>query len=253
MRLATWNILHGRPVRGGRVSGEQLQAAAAGLDADVLALQEVDRAQPRSQGLDLTAEVAAGLGVVDWRFVPALVGSPTLHYRAAGEDDEQGSDPAYGVALLSRYPVLSWHVLRLAPAPVRLPVGWGDGAPWWFGDEPRVVVAARARTPHGLMTVAATHVSFLPGQSALQLRRVARWLRGLPGPRVLLGDLNMPSALATRISGFRSLARARTYPAPAPRLQLDHVLGHGDLPPPGEVTAWRLPVSDHRALSVDMG
>lgn len=252
MRVATWNLLHGRSPRDGTVDGERLAEAVARLDADVLALQEVDRGQQRSHGIDLSAVAAEAMGATDWRFVPALIGSPTLHYRVAGDQDLTGRTPAYGVALLSRYPVRSWHVLRLAAGPVRLPLLRRSGTRWWSGDEPRVAVAARIESPHGPMTVAATHVSFLPGQSVVHLRRVCRWLRDLPGPHLLLGDLNMPPAMAGRVSGFRALVRARTFPAPAPRVQLDHVLAHGNVPLPSSGGAHRLPVSDHRALSVDL-
>ena len=46
------------------------------IDADVIGLQEVDRFQPRSGGVDQTAVVADALGAEHWRFVPALHGTP---------------------------------------------------------------------------------------------------------------------------------------------------------------------------------
>ena len=59
MRIATFNILHGRSLDDGRVDVDRLAAAVKSLDADVLGLQEVDRDQPRSFGADLTAAVRA--------------------------------------------------------------------------------------------------------------------------------------------------------------------------------------------------
>ena len=53
MRLATFNILHGRTVADGVVDLERLRAAVKAIDADVLGLQEVDCDQPRSQLADL--------------------------------------------------------------------------------------------------------------------------------------------------------------------------------------------------------
>ncbi|WP_414638374.1 endonuclease/exonuclease/phosphatase family protein, partial [Actinomycetospora sp.] len=50
MRLATWNVQHGRSHEDGRVDLDRFAAAVGELDADVLALQEVDRVQPRSSG-----------------------------------------------------------------------------------------------------------------------------------------------------------------------------------------------------------
>ena len=43
MRLATFNLLHGRSPADGVVDPDRLVAAVASLDADVLALQEVDQ------------------------------------------------------------------------------------------------------------------------------------------------------------------------------------------------------------------
>jgi endonuclease/exonuclease/phosphatase family metal-dependent hydrolase len=68
---------------------------------------------------------------------------------------------------------------------------------------------------------------------------------------VLMGDLNMGPERAARITGMLPLVTAPTFPARAPRAQLDHVLLDGDLPPArGE--AVELPMSDHRALVVDL-
>lgn len=59
--MATFNVLHGRSPRDGRVDADRLTTAIRHLDTDLLALQEVDHAQPRSNHLDLTALAAAAL------------------------------------------------------------------------------------------------------------------------------------------------------------------------------------------------
>jgi endonuclease/exonuclease/phosphatase family metal-dependent hydrolase len=76
VRIATFNILHGRSPSDDRVDVERLAAAVKDLDADVLGLQEVDRDQPRSMGADLTAVAAEAMGAVDSQFVAALAGTP---------------------------------------------------------------------------------------------------------------------------------------------------------------------------------
>lgn len=53
-------------------------------------------------------------------------------------------------------------------------------------DEPRAAVLARFDTDLGPLTVANTHLSFVPGWNRVQLRRLTRDLRGFPGPRVLM-------------------------------------------------------------------
>ncbi|RLP87399.1 endonuclease/exonuclease/phosphatase family protein, partial [Micromonospora sp. CV4] len=188
MRLATFNVLHGRSLTDGLVDPDRLTAAVRALDADVLALQEVDRDQSRSGNLDLTAIAARALDAPHHRFAAAVVGTPGEQFRPLRHDDDGHGEPCYGIGLISRHPVRSWQVTRLKPAPVRSPVyvpGPGGGLVL-LHDEPRVVLAAVLDTPHGPLTVAATHLSFVPGWNAHQLRQTVRALRALPAPRVLL-------------------------------------------------------------------
>lgn len=254
VRLATLNLLHGRSLTDLACVPSRLHDAVQELDADVLGLQEVDRAQSRSDLRDLTAEVAAASSAVAWRFVPALVGTPGEVWRAATGADHDGVDAAYGVGLVSRYPVLDWRVVALPAAPVRSPIVLPGTRRWvLLQDEPRVGLAAVVETPLGVMTIATTHLSFVPVWNGVQLRRLLAALADLPGPKVLLGDLNMPPPFPRLLSGgWRSLATAPTYPSTVPRIQLDHVLAHGDLPPVLRVSTPPLPVSDHRALAVDL-
>ena len=55
------------------------------------------------------------MGAVDYRFAAALSGTPDDWAGATGVEPD--GTPAYGIALLSRYPVTGWHVVRLPPAP----------------------------------------------------------------------------------------------------------------------------------------
>jgi len=253
VRLATFNILHGRSLDDGRVDVERLADAVKSLDADVLALQEVDRDQPRSAGADLTAVAAEAMGAADHRFVAALAGTPGAPWAAATGDEPPGS-ATYGIALLSRYPVLSSRVVRLPAVRAGVPM-WFNGSrrPTWVRDEPRVAVVAVLDGPLGEFTVCTTHLSFLPGWNARQLRRVVRSLTGAREPVVLMGDLNMASRRAAAVTGMHPIAAAATFPADAPKRQLDHVLVRGRLTATGPAEARRLPLSDHRALVVSCG
>lgn len=253
MRLATWNILHGRTRADPFVDAARFERAVTALDADVLALQEVDRGQPRSGLLDLTEIAADATGGAVSRFVPAIIGDPASSWRPATAADLDAPGDGYGIALISRYPVLRWHVLRLeSSARFRAPVMAPETHHvHWLRDEPRAAVAATIRTPLGVWTVACTHLSFLQGVNVRQLRRTMRWLRGLPGPRVLMGDLNMPATLARRVTDARLLTRGATFPESMPMVQIDHVLSLDRLPPSRQLRMPTPELSDHLPVVVE--
>jgi endonuclease/exonuclease/phosphatase family metal-dependent hydrolase len=253
VRLASLNLLNGMSLADGLVDPVRLADAVRALRADVVGLQEVDRFQPRSHSADLTAQVADAMRTEHWRFVPALMGTPGATWRAAVDGDATSAAAAYGIGLVSRWPVRSWHVTRLTASPVRSPVMLpGTKQLIWLQDEPRVGLAAVVETPVGLMTIATTHLSFVPLWNGKQLRTLTADLARLPGPRVLLGDLNMPPPFPRALTGWRVLARTPTYPAWDPKIQLDHVLGSGDVPAVTAVESPELAVSDHRALLVEL-
>ena len=145
MRFATFNILNGRVPTDQHVSLDGLVESVKRLDPDVLALQEVDHNQHRSDHADLTAIAADAMGAREHRFVAALAGShgATGATWLAATGEEHPDSAAYGIALLSRYPVHGWEVIRLAPVPVPVPMRFGGRLrPYLVRDEPRVAVVA---------------------------------------------------------------------------------------------------------------
>jgi endonuclease/exonuclease/phosphatase family metal-dependent hydrolase len=262
LRLVSLNLCSGRSLSDRVIDAHRLRDAVAGLGADVLALQEVDRGQPRSGLVDQAGlvheaampDVPPGDGE-HLRYVATVCGVPGERWGPAPDDGAAipPDGPSYGIALLCRPRVRAWHVLRLDPPPGRYPIPVRPRPPWvlWLRDEPRAVVAAVLEHPR--LTVAGAHLSFVPGFNAVQLRRVRRWLAGLPPPVVLLGDLNLTDRVATRLTGWTPLVSAPTFPAPRPRWQLDHALAASL--PPGVRTTGRtveLSISDHRAIVIDL-
>ncbi|GBE66786.1 endonuclease/exonuclease/phosphatase [Mycobacterium sp. MFM001] len=252
MRMATFNILHGRSVHDGAVDVNRLADCVRRLDADVLALQEVDCDQPRSGMADLTAVAAEAMGAISHRFVAAISGTPGATWMAATGGEQPGT-AAYGIALLSRYPALSWQVLRLPRIAMKFPMYLpGPGRVQVVDEEPRAAVLARLDTDLGELTVANTHLSFVPGWNRVQLRRLIRDLRGFPGPRVLMGDLNMSPPTPRRWTAMRPLATAKTFPADAPDRQLDHILTDDARLVVDSCATPTLPISDHLPVVVDV-
>lgn len=253
MRMATFNILHGRSIDDNLVDLDRLRDCVRRLDPDVLALQEVDIDQPRSGMADLTAVAAEAMGAVSHRFVAAISGTPGATWMAATGSHNPGT-AGYGIALLSRYPASTWQVLRLPRIPTRFPMYLpGPNRVQIVDEEPRAAVIACLETPLGDVTIANTHLSFVPGWNRWQLRRLTRDLLGFPGPHVLMGDLNMPPATAARYSGLRPLATAPTFPVDEPGRQLDHILTDSPLLRSTRSSAPRLRISDHRPLVVELG
>jgi endonuclease/exonuclease/phosphatase family metal-dependent hydrolase len=221
VRVATFNVQHGRGADG-VVDVDRLADACAGLRADVLGLQEVDRGVPRSGRRDLAADVARRTG--------------TAVAFASAKPLDGGS---YGNALLVRGRIGEVRAVRL---PGR-----------WRG-EPRGALLARATVGRLTVTVAVTHLGTDQRESARQLDAVVRSLSGLPRPWVLLGDLNRHAGqVRDRLvaGGLDVVGGPPTYPAHAPVARIDHVAVAGLRPERVQVVA--TPVSDHRALVVDLG
>lgn len=250
MRIATFNLQHGRATTSGRVDLAGLTRAVAALDADVIALQEVDRGQLRSRRVDQAALAADAAGAVAARLAPALVG-PVGLWRRAPTRDRGG--PAYGVAIVSRFPVRTWTTVPL-PRLRGVTLTRSGRVPRPHRDQPRVALAAVLETPHGPVTVVGTHLSYLAGQGERQLEHLLAALDATPHPLVVLGDLNLrpPAVRAVAAGhGLEPVAEGATYPATAPRAQIDHVLARGLLPSAGARTL-ATGISDHRALVVDL-
>ncbi|MEE6294559.1 endonuclease/exonuclease/phosphatase family protein [Georgenia wangjunii] len=257
LRVLTLNLQHGRSADRDAHAPDaaSLAAALAGLEADVVALQEVDKGQARSSRVDQTRVVAEALGMPWARFAAEFAGNERgLRRRPRPAHVPDGS--GYGVALLSRYPVTSWHVRPLRPGPMRVPrrtgAGWGVAGRYVRVDPARVCLAAVLATPAGPLSVAVTHLSVDVPTARRQLAESAWALRTLPGPHVLLGDLNLTGPDAEAATGMSRLAVADTFTARRPRRQIDHVLGGPGVRAAGPAEVRRLAISDHLALAVGL-
>jgi endonuclease/exonuclease/phosphatase family metal-dependent hydrolase len=226
VRVATWNIQHGRRSDDGRVDPDAVAAACAALSVDVLALQEVERFTRRVGGTDVLTLVAAATGLTA---IDGLV--------------VQVDGGTYGNALLVRPDLLDDPV-----GPKRL------YRPWvlpWRRPEPRGAVVARLRGVPGV--VVSGHLGLRKGERRHQLPSLLSAAAGsMTG--VVLGDLNAFApevAPVARRHGWSLVDVPPAFPADAPRHVIDHVLVKGVRARPTP-DAGRPVVSDHRPVVVEI-
>lgn len=221
MRIATYN-LHGCVGLDGRYAPERILAVLRELDADVLALQEVQW-NPDAKG-NLLDDYAHALGC---RVVPG----PTL-MRHTGH---------YGNALLTRLPVRNVRSIDLSVD----------------GREPRGALDVVLEGPRGGLRVMTTHLGLLPAERRQQVKWLLVFLAeaDVELPAALLGDINewflwgRPLRWLHRY--FTPTPALATWPAPLPLLALDRIWVH----PAGglrSISAHRTPLarraSDHLPL-----
>ncbi len=262
MRIATFNMQHGRSGRGTEDWGKVPDAASLialadelrPLQIDVLCLQEVDQGQQRSSGLNQSEILARELGMDHHRFAAFFQGFVGGLRRQPKRSDAAGR-MAFGIATLSRFPVSSWHIhpmprpipaIRFQRGTIRRP-----GSFVRFVDTTRTLLAAVVDSPDGPVAVANTHLTLERAIARRQLRDVMRSVGELPEPRILAGDLSLsPEDVATE-TRMNALATAPTYTTQDPRRQPDHILASDSVTAveSGDVA---LGFSDHRLLWVDI-
>ena len=212
MRVVTWNVRHGRPRRG-FTSNRRLAATVAHLDADVFAVQEVDRRVIRSWFADQPALVASAARATTSDYAPAR--------RLAITGDDGVALSVRGEATFRR---------------LRLPHRWG---------QPRVALIGTTSDA----TFVTTHLQNHADEARYQLDWLLEELATLPRPCVLLGDLNLRAEdVADRLgaAGFELAGGGPTEPAWDPRQRIDHVAVAGFAI--GAISIVEAPVSDHRPL-----
>ncbi len=257
MSLASFNVHSGVDTRG---HAFDVVGACASLDADVLVLQESwhsdgddestaarvasqlgyrMREQPMARSKlhapidELAPRVGSRLGRV---YGPLLFeGEDTRGARRAHRDRSYRTG-RWGVAVLSRLPVLSTTVLPLGK---------------FRGDYARrVAIRCDIEVDGRALAVIGTHMSHLTQGSPLQYRRLRTLLPPPTQAAALAGDMNLwGPPVAASFPGWRRAVRGRTWPAGRPHSQLDHVLVTPPVTTLEGVVAPDLG-SDHRAVRV---
>lgn len=158
IRIVSYNIKHGRG-NDNVVDLARTGGVLRRLQPDIVGLQEVDDLATRSGGVPEAERLGQMLG---------------LHHAFGRFMDFQGG--AYGLAILTRYPIVSTQSVRLPD-----------------GNEPRVALSVDVRLPDGrLMTIVNVHFDWVndDGYRYAQAQVVAAHLDTLKTPYILLGDFN---------------------------------------------------------------
>jgi len=277
MKIGSWNLLHGMAIPEGGTSAERLLKAAELIDLDLLALQEVDFFQDRSNTIDQTALIAQGMGAQFYNFTPAIFGTPgeewkpaelvkstsssrqtlTTELSAESKNYLINQNSAYGVSIISKIPIIEICILELGRSPVGIPLlvpneNKGRMRPRFIyvSDEPRMAQAAILQNG---VTVINTHLSFVPGVNVRQLQIIKKWAEHLPGKKILIGDLNLIGRIPAKVLGWNQLVEAKTYPSWKPRIQFDHALS-ADFKT-SEIERLEIPnlgVSDHLPIAFEI-
>jgi len=194
LRLASYNV-HRAIGRDRRCEPERILAVLREIDADVLALQEVEA---HDNGGDMLAWLAAETG-----FEP-IAGTTLVRH-----------DGHYGNGLLTRCPIRAKALCDLS----------------WRGREPRGAISVDVDCEGEPLRIVATHLGLRPAERREQVQRLLRLFSDRPGDRaVLVGDLNewflwgRPLRRLHRF--FDETPAVRTFPAHFPMFALDRLWTH---------------------------
>ncbi len=202
LRMMTYNIRRGRGIDW-KVDLGRIADVIQSYAPDVVTLQEVDIGRKRTGRIDQPSELAKRLGM-------EMLFAPCVEY-AEGE--------RYGLATLTRLPIKSSRQIAL---------------PLKYRSEPRSsLITVLGWGENHVVEVINTHLSMLfkerPGQVAALAAEMAN------EALIVAGDFNMtpwsPAYRSLRHGSFLHSATrfARTWPAPAPFMPLDHILYRGQV------------------------
>jgi endonuclease/exonuclease/phosphatase family metal-dependent hydrolase len=185
-------------------------SACAGFEADVIVLQESWAPDGGVAHHDAVADALGMRTLVVPMSRSSIVPKPHLTSRA--RDGKRDGDGDWCLALLSRKPIRSTRTIDLPQLP--------------FDPSSRALLHAEIDVDGTNLTVVATHFSHLEMGSPLQTGALRRGLPPADRPAVLVGDLNMwgwtIDLMAPR--GWRRAVKGKTWAAPRPRHQIDHLL-----------------------------
>ena len=216
-------------------SAALLAAQIEHLRSDIIGLQEVDYFLARSGNHNQVGNVASIMQARNWAFAPSLMGSPDDDWRNPNKNDEkiitdssEVAIPGYGIGIVSKIPVISWHRLDLKGSPVGVLMAFpvdGKLKRFYVRDHPRSALGAFLE--NGWLVIN-THLSFVPFFNFAQLVKIKRWANTLgvtdKAKIIIMGDLNIPFVQLVRGFKWNSLITQKSFPSWGPKVQIDYFL-----------------------------
>lgn len=196
IRTVTYNIHHAAGTDG-ELDLPRIGKVLKQLKPDVIGLQEVDFKTKRTNQVNQAAELGKQLN---------------MHAAFGSFMNYQGGK--YGLAVLSRYPIVS-------VAPIRLP----------DGNEPRLALAVEVKLPNNRNVVVVNlHFDWVADDAFRyqQAETLKEHLDQLEAPYLLLGDFNDKPGSRTLnllsegcLAAEKPLAQRSTWPSQDPRIEID--------------------------------
>ena len=202
LSLASLNLHAGRDADG---RPYDVTEAIAALSANVVLVQE----NWRPAGTDSLARRAALAGGYESLAELDVLAGTSLSGLSIADSAQPG---AWGLAVLSRFPMRSCSAVALGAAP-------GDVAGVRMAQVVEIEYAEDA-----LLRVVNVHLTHRLVHGPGQLRRLIRALEDSDQPTVIGGDFNMCRPTVHLARGYRPAVRGRTWPARRPVAQIDHIL-----------------------------
>jgi len=227
LNVVSYNIRHGAGMDR-RLDLARTAAVLKRLNADLVALQEVDKNCTRSEKTDQAAELGNLLG---------------MEHAFGAFMSFQGGE--YGLAVLSRFPILK-AIRHVLPR----------------GAEPRCALEIQVQ-PSGVpkpVSFVCVHMDWTKDSRRLpQMSTLLDKLATRPHPVILAGDFNAkrdePSMQALYASGWTVLPKqgaAQTYPADKPSTEIDYIVTRGLSTNATSTVIAETIASDHRPLQAEL-
>ena len=227
LKLASYNIKHGRNMNG-KITLADTGNFLKKLNADVIALQEVDNKCTRSGKVDQAATLGKQLG---------------MHHAFGKFFDYQGGE--YGMALLSKHPILEVKKHKLP-----------DGA------EPRIALEIIIEPEKGKkVSCISIHFDYTSEKRRQpQIKTLLKALETTTHPIALIGDFNTtPESESIALfknhksngqGGFNvpKKGNAVTFPSDKPRVEIDYFMLRGFKEDATCTVLYEKFISDHRPL-----